>query len=81
MIAMGEQPKYVINTGAIGVYNILQTKLLSKSELEKSIGFGISKNTLLVTMHPTTMDATPSAKIMAELFNALDNHTGNAIIT
>lgn len=81
VIAMGELPNNVINTGAIGVYNILQTKLLSKAELEKSIDFAIGKDTLLVTMHPTTMDSTPSAEIMAELFKALDAHKGNAIIT
>ena len=81
VIAMGEQPANVINTGAIGVYNILQTKLLSKAELEKSIDFAIGKDTLLVTMHPTTMDSTPSAEIMAELFKAIDAHKGNAIIT
>lgn len=81
VIAMGEQPDRVINTGAIGVYNIMQLPLMSKEELEKSIGCKINKRTLLVTMHPTTMDPTPSSIVMGELFKALDAHDGNVIIT
>lgn len=81
VIAMGEQPDRVINTGAIGVYNIMQLPLMSKEELEKSIGCKINKRTLLVTMHPTTMDTTPSSIVMDELFKALDAHDGNVIIT
>lgn len=81
VIAMGEQPDRVINTGAIGVYNIMQLPLMSKEELEKSIGCKINKRTLLVTMHPTTIDPTPSSTVMGELFKALDAHDGNVIIT
>ena len=81
VIAMGEQPDRVINTGAIGVYNIMQLPLMSKEELEKSIGCKINKRTLLVTMHPTTIDPTPSSIVMGELFKALDAHDGNVIIT
>lgn len=81
VIAMGEQPDRVINTGAIGVYNIMQLPLMSKEELEKSIGCKINKKTLLVTMHPTTIDPTPSSIVMGELFKALDAHDGNVIIT
>lgn len=81
VIAMGEQPDRVINTGAIGVYNIMQLPLMSKEELEKSIGCKINKRTLLITMHPTTIDPTPSSTVMGELFKALDAHDGNVIIT
>ena len=81
VIAMGEQPDRVINTGAIGVYNIMQLPLMSKEELEKSIGCKINKRTLLVTMHQTTIDPTPSSTVMGELFKALDAHDGNVIIT
>ena len=81
VIAMGEQPDRVINTGAIGVYNIMQLPLMSKEELEKRIGCKINKRTLLVTMHPTTIDPTPSSTVMGELFKALDAHDGNVIIT
>lgn len=81
VIAMGEQPDRVINAGAIGVYNIMQLPLMSKEELEKSIGCKINKRTLLVTMHPTTIDPTPSSTVMGELFKALDAHDGNVIIT
>ncbi len=81
VIAMGEQPDRVINTGAIGVYNIMQMPLMGKEELEKSVGCKINKNTLLVTMHPATMDSTPTATIIRQLLEALDTHSGNIIFT
>ena len=81
VIAMGEQPKMVINTGAIGVYNILQLPLMSCEALQESIGCKVDKNTLLVTMHPVTNSTVPASYIMGELFKALDMHEGNIIIT
>ena len=81
VIAMGEQPKMVINTGAIGVYNILQLPLMSRESLQESIGCKVDKNTLLVTMHPVTNSTVPASYIMGELFKALDMHEGNIIIT
>ncbi|MDD2961453.1 MAG: UDP-N-acetylglucosamine 2-epimerase [Muribaculaceae bacterium] len=74
VIQLGENPKYVINTGAIGVHNILNANYLSKAEIEKEVGLTIGKNTLMVTFHPATLD-TVEPKVQCEnLLKALDEH-------
>ena len=73
VISMGEDPDYVINTGAIGVYNIMSLLPMSRSELEQSIDFSLGDNALLVTYHPVTMDTPESvATGCSELLKALD---------
>jgi UDP-N-acetylglucosamine 2-epimerase (non-hydrolysing) len=81
VIAMGEAPERVINTGAIGVYNIAHEPLMPLSELEASIGCAISEGTLLVTMHPATADdGTTSGERMAALLDALDRFEDSKVI-
>ena len=72
VINMGENPSRVITTGAIGVYNAMNEKLLSREELEMSLGFELGDNTLLITMHPATMDPTDTRLHIEQLLKALD---------
>lgn len=82
VIAMGEDPSRVINTGAIGVYNILHTPLLSRRELEDSVGITLPDGSLLVTYHPATLDDGDIAAICQALLDALDRFPeSNVIIT
>lgn len=55
VIQLGESPERVFYTGAIGIDNIKHLKLLSKRELEDSLGFLIEEKTILVTYHPVTL--------------------------
>lgn len=80
VIQMGESPDHVINTGAIGVYNILYETLMPRSELEKSIGTTVGKDTLLVTLHPATLDTVPVEYRCKSLLDALDNFPDYNII-
>lgn len=80
VIQLGEHPSRVINTGAIGVYNILHEPLMSKDELEESINFSIDENTLLVTYHPATLDDTATADRCKELLAALDRFPSSRLI-
>ena len=73
VISMGENPSRVITTGAIGVYNAMNEKLMPLKELEESLGFEIGDNTLLVTMHPATMDPTDTRVHIEQLLKALDS--------
>lgn len=73
VIAMGETPTRVINTGAIGVYNAMNERLMPQADLEASLGFELGDNTLLVTMHPVTMDPTDTATRMENVLRALDS--------
>lgn len=80
VISMGENPKYVLNTGALGVYNIIYEPVIPKPDLEKFIGIGINSSTLLVTFHPATMDPVPVKERCEALLQALDGFISSHII-
>lgn len=82
VIQMGESPSKVINTGALGVYNIRHEEFMSKKELEESIGFNFGESALLVTYHPATLDDADTGKRCASLLKALDRFPeSNVLIT
>jgi len=82
VIQMGESPDRVINCGDPGLDNFMRLKLLSRAELEASLGFQLAHLSLLVTYHPATLgDIAPEAG-MAELLKALDRFpTATVILT
>ncbi len=71
IIQMGEHPSTVVTTGAIGVHNILNIPLMSREELEQSLGFELGDNTLLVTMHAATLSSLSPSKQLDALLRAL----------
>ena len=71
IIQMGEHPDRVFNFGAPGIDSITSLKLLSREELEESIGFKLGERFLLVTFHPVTLGTAPSSAEMSELLAAL----------
>ncbi len=73
VIQLGENPKRVFNVGAIGVENIIKMELMSKDELEKSIGFNLRDSFSLVTFHPVTLESSTSEEQIKEVLNALDS--------
>lgn len=75
VIQLGEDPAHVINTGAIGVHNILHTQLLDHDEIERQVGCAIGPDTLVVTFHPATLDAGEPAEQCRALLQALDDHS------
>lgn len=73
LIAMGEQPDRVINTGAIGVYNLLTgITPMSRRELEQSIGIDLTRPTILLTYHPATLDTVPAGQRFSAVIEAID---------
>lgn len=80
VIAMGEQPEKVVNTGAIGVYNILNSKLLTAAEIKSETGLEPDSSTLFITLHPATMGNISPEKMTDELLDALDRFPENKII-
>lgn len=80
VIQMGEQPARVVNTGAIGVYNIAHEPVMSLEELNRSIDFGIDSETLLVTYHPATLDAGDVGARCRALLDALDRFPANKVL-
>ena len=80
VIQLGEDSKRVIMVGGLGVDNIIKTTLLTKSELEKRIGFKFSTKNLLVTFHPVTLEEKTAKEQCIELLNALERLNNTRII-
>ncbi|MCT4593964.1 MAG: UDP-N-acetylglucosamine 2-epimerase [Anaeromicrobium sp.] len=72
IIQLGEHPDRVFNVGAIGIENIKNMELLSRSEFEESIGFILGEKTILVTFHPVTLESNTSQKQFKNLLDAVD---------
>ncbi|MCA9766660.1 MAG: UDP-N-acetylglucosamine 2-epimerase (hydrolyzing) [Carnobacterium sp.] len=80
VIQLGEQPERVFNVGAIGIENIINMPLMTKEELEESLGIQFDKQLLLVTFHPVTLENNTSETQFKELLTALDNVQDATII-
>ena len=80
VIQLGENPAHVFNTGAIGVYNILNTDFLSRQELEDSLGTSIPKKSIFVTFHPSTLDDISPRTQCENLLKALELHQDYKIL-
>ena len=61
VIQMGEQPDRVFNVGGLGVEAVKRTKLMSRSEVEDSLGVKFISPSFLITFHPVTLEPNTSA--------------------
>ncbi len=80
VIQMGEEPRRVIDTGALGVYNMLNERLMDKEALEASVGMEFTPGTLLVTLHPATRDTVDAATRCRALLDALDRFPASKVL-
>ena len=74
IIQLGEDPKRVFNTGALGVENVKKVKCLSKKELAKQLQFDLDKPYAVVTFHPVTLEGHSALTQLNELLTVLDHH-------
>lgn len=72
VLQMGENPRDVLVTGALGVYNTMKVKGLDKKTLERNLGFEFNANTVLATYHPATLAPLSPLSQMEEFISALD---------
>lgn len=79
IIQMGEDPKTVFNTGAIGLDNIRNLKLYNQQELEASIGTKLKKRNFIITYHPETRNSESVKHQMEQLLGALDEFEDNTL--
>lgn len=74
VIQLGESPKRVFNTGAIGLDNLTKLKLIDRIGLEKVLNFKLDHApVILCTYHPETLMRDDSGTALQSLFRALDN--------
>lgn len=74
IIQLGEDPKRVFNTGALGVENVKKVKCLSRKQLSQELGFELDRPYAVVTFHPVTLEKQSALKQLNELLNVLKNH-------
>lgn len=75
VIQLGEDPKRVFNVGAPGIENIMKVPLMSKDELESSLGgFSLGDKYFVVTYHPVTLENSTAAEQVQNLLDALDEY-------
>lgn len=67
VIQMGEQPDRVFNVGSLGVENMKLIPVISKDELERSLGYNFTDKTVIATYHPVTLGGDPAEDIQAFL--------------
>lgn len=80
VIQLGEQPETVHNVGALGIENIRTLKLLGREELEKSIDFHLSEQTIMLTYHPVTLENLTAEKQFRNILDVLDKHPELSVI-
>lgn len=80
VVQMGEEPWRVTDTGALGVYNMLNERLMDKEALEASVGMEFTPGTLLVTLHPATRDTADAATRCRALLDALDRFPASKVL-
>ena len=71
IIQMGESPLRVFNTGAPGIDNIVNFKLLSKSTLEEQLNWKFAQKCALFTYHPVTLANDDLKKDLSIIFDIL----------
>ena len=74
IIQLGEDPKRVYNTGALGVENVINVKCLSKKDLSKELNFELDKPYGVVTFHPVTLENNSTIAQLNELLKVIHNH-------
>ncbi|WP_333575883.1 UDP-N-acetylglucosamine 2-epimerase [Sphingobacterium sp.] len=80
VIQLGEQPGKVFNVGAIGLDNIHSLQLLTKTELESTLGIKFQKFNYQVTFHPETLSNISSKDQFRILLNAIDKQEDSYFI-
>ncbi len=71
IIQLGENPERVYNFGDVGVENIYKEEVLTKQELEESIGIQLDKPYYSVTFHPVTLEYLHIEEQMEQLLKAI----------
>ena len=81
VIQLGEDPSRVFVSGAPGIDNIVNLKLLSKAELEGDINWEFGEKSALFTYHPVTLADSDINDELNHIFTALGQADINILFT
>ncbi len=79
VIQMGENPARVHVVGSPGLDHLKRATLMSRSELEDSLGASLGARNLLITFHPVTLNAGHGAAEFQALLDALDRQPAGTV--
>lgn len=80
VIAMGADPASVVNTGAIGVWNVAHFANPDPAELHTRLNLDQNRPTMMVTYHPVTLDDADPGERCQAMLNALDRFADYQLI-
>jgi GDP/UDP-N,N'-diacetylbacillosamine 2-epimerase (hydrolysing) len=80
VVQLGEDPKRVFLVGGTGIDNVKRLNLLSREDLEFSLGLEFGMKSLLITFHPATLSSETPERQMEELLAALSALTETRLI-
>ena len=81
VIQMGERADSVFFVGAPGIDNIVNTRLLSRTELEAQLGWNINGPTALFTYHPETLSSGNYKETITKILDAIGMMELNVLFT
>jgi len=81
VIQMGENPARVFNSGAPGIDNIKNLKLLTNIKLEKELNWKLSSHSALFTYHPVTLAKNDIAHDLEVILSILEAFSFNILFT
>lgn len=81
VIQMGEDPARVFNSGAPGIDNIKNLKLLTKSQLEKELNWKLTTKSALFTYHPETLKKYDTENDLDVILSILETFNFNILFT
>lgn len=71
ILKMGENPKYVYNTGSPAIDEILEQKIMTKKILQKKYDLKLNNNEIILIQHPITTESELSEIQIKNTLNAL----------
>lgn len=80
VVALGEDPETVHVVGAPGLDEAFRDDLAEREELERVLGVRLDPPVVVVTVHPTTLDADPTAVARA-VATAMDGVEATYVVT
>jgi len=81
VIQMGEDPERVFNSGAPGIDNIKNLKLLTKNKLEKELNWKLTSKSALFTYHPVTLEESDVEIDLEVILSILETFNLNILFT
>jgi len=81
IIQMGEDPSRVFVSGAPGIDNIVNFKLLSKKDLEDNLNWKFGQDSALFTYHPVTLENSNINDEINQIFAVLEQTNLNILFT